>query len=493
MASRNANLVVSGINGELRVGDIVISIDEDYSYLVGTIIDISKFGTLEHQNSNVTDDVYVDFSGDNYSFQRKSEIEMMFSDLYDEYKPYNELPIDEVIMSPDMLIDTSIFEPHEFEALHKSEEAAKELCNRVIADNGFIKGESTIDTKSKITEEHLYSPLRFYLHNPREEEKNGEDGIYDLFDNRYEISDVQASEHMDAIELAIRRDRDKMDKVHGLAEFLPEGLKEKVWSIFPDVDYTNGIDQNGRLIGALHCVTKLELTAELTQQDMLELKDWWRGQLSDGWGEGFEYREIKVGNEELYVVPWSHDFDFYIDTQAEFDVRMGNVLPADALESAASDNNPLEAKIGMLKERFDANYESYHDTWVNGCTTHDLIEVAEHIVNIRRTHDYLINEHVYTEAEVDFLLKFKTPLDIISDRCGDPDDSFAKIIDSIMDTQDWTLSRARYELIADSAAKPSRYTSVMAHIRKSQEDKRNNPSAQKYAKNPKYNHGDDVL
>jgi len=54
---------VSGINGELRAGDVVVSDgNTDYSYLVGIITDIAKLGTPEHQGTNSTDDVYVNFS-----------------------------------------------------------------------------------------------------------------------------------------------------------------------------------------------------------------------------------------------------------------------------------------------------------------------------------------------------------------------------------------------------------------------------------------------
>jgi len=336
MPSRSTNLVTSCINGDLRVGDMVISTDNhhDYAYLVGSITEITKIGSPhEHPGSadycstsygtTANDTVCIDFSQGNYSEGRIAEIEAKYSRLWNEEFELQSDSFAFIQLYASELINISELPDAEFDALLDSEEAAAEFCNWVIANNNFSKENTVIAIEGKVAEECLYSPLRFYLHNPREEERSGESEMYDLFDNRYEISDIEASYHMDAIELAIRRGRDKMDKVHGLAEFLPDELKEKVWSILPAIELTNGLDQNGRIIGSIHCIAKLEFVADLTAQEMVELKNWWQGQLSDGWGEGFQYREINIGSEELYVVPWSYDIDFYIDTQAEFDTRMG--------------------------------------------------------------------------------------------------------------------------------------------------------------------------
>jgi hypothetical protein len=161
--------------------------------------------------------------------------------------------------------------------------------------------------------EKLYSPIDFYLHNPREEERGGEYGAYDIYDERYKISDAQAFEYIDAIELAIRRDRDHMDSARGMAEYLDDALGSKVTAIFPSVEPHGG---------ALWCVADITLSEQLTPEELTELKLWWSGQLSDGWGEGFEQRGIEIGREELYVVPWTSDEEFFIDARREFNRRM---------------------------------------------------------------------------------------------------------------------------------------------------------------------------
>ena len=195
--------------------------------------------------------------------------------------------------------------------------------------------------------EKLYSPLEFYIHNPREEEANGEYGMYDLHDERYKASHFEISDqYSDAIELAIQRDRDSMDKTRGMAEYLPEELQGKIHSLFPS------IEQRG---SDLYCAAVIELTEALTLGETATLKDWWSGQLSDGWGEGFEQHEISVGfqGNELYVVPWTSDGnEFFLDTGTEFAERIGvdpavlGVTAETATIIEATTQSPLmEAKL----------------------------------------------------------------------------------------------------------------------------------------------------
>ena len=160
----------------------------------------------------------------------------------------------------------------------------------------------------------LYSPLEFYLHDPREEERNGEYGMVDLYDKRYIIPHDEAWERQDALDLALLRDRDRMDAERGLAEYLPAELREKIRSLFPDIEYYGNY---------FYCAATAELTAPLTEAELAKLKDWWSGQLSDGWGESFEQRELVTGREVMYVVPWWPGDMFYIDTEREFRQRLG--------------------------------------------------------------------------------------------------------------------------------------------------------------------------
>ena len=51
----------------------------------------------------------------------------------------------------------------------------------------------------------------------------------------------------------------------------------------------------------LYGCTTLKLREPLDEKELSELKDYIRGQYSDGWGEGFEQREISVDGGKLYV------------------------------------------------------------------------------------------------------------------------------------------------------------------------------------------------
>lgn len=74
-----------------------------------------------------------------------------------------------------------------------------------------------------------------------------------------------------------------------------DSLRSKVIRAVPCVD-----EVNGELVGSL-CV---DTNAELTTEEQTKLCDYISGQYSDGWGEGFEQREVDVGDGKLYVHFW---------------------------------------------------------------------------------------------------------------------------------------------------------------------------------------------
>lgn len=84
----------------------------------------------------------------------------------------------------------------------------------------------------------------------------------------------------------------------GLLHGTPHGLKEKVLRIQPDVAV-----QEGKLYGC----TVLEFKEEPSEREWNSLIDYLFGQYSDGWGEGFEQRDISVGNGVLNVHFWQGD------------------------------------------------------------------------------------------------------------------------------------------------------------------------------------------
>ena len=84
-----------------------------------------------------------------------------------------------------------------------------------------------------------------------------------------------------------------------------DSVRHKVVRAVPTVD-----EVNGKLVGSLWVDTDAPLTAE----EQAAFCAYITGQYSDGWGEGFEQREIDVGDGKLCVHFWQeHDFELKRD------------------------------------------------------------------------------------------------------------------------------------------------------------------------------------
>jgi hypothetical protein len=333
---------------------------------------------------------------------------------------------------------------------------------RAAYDEQEIKFNSLGRGDHSMTTEKLYSPLEFYLHNPREEEENGEYGHYDLYDEQYKISHGEAFEHMDAIELAIRRDRDRMDKTRGMAEYVSESLDGLVISVVPNVELHGG---------KLWCVADISLSRAITPGEMGELEQWWSGQLSDGWGEGFEQHEIRVGGgDELYVVPWNSGEDFFLETQREFYARLGleppeprrETVPETPAQKALNEPGIFDGDIDcvdtsvymtMLTNRVNANFIDYIDT-LRGIGADDITDHSAEIATMAEAHYYITQRHNFHFSELDYLLKFQNPLLVVTEAFdANRDEEHSDIMWNIFHGQD-ALRNGRHPLAADTPEEP---------------------------------------
>lgn len=108
---------------------------------------------------------------------------------------------------------------------------------------------------------------------------------------------------------AVEKENQYLNQERGLAEYIDNLiLNQKVYSMKPTVD-----TWDDRLWGVL----EVQTYGTLSEGEMKELMSEWSGQESDSWGEGFEQREIKTADGDLYVSFWQSGDNFFIKTEQE--------------------------------------------------------------------------------------------------------------------------------------------------------------------------------
>lgn len=141
----------------------------------------------------------------------------------------------------------------------------------------------------------LYSPLTgdFY-----ENEIDG-DGWINTAQKPFLLSGADLAQYKDSIDSLLNR---YLDGDKNLMDYFDKernsSVKEKVTSAVPSVEI-----RERELCGC----TTVKLTSPLTDTEQKDLQDYLIGQFADGWGEGFEQREIEVDGGTLYVHFWNPD------------------------------------------------------------------------------------------------------------------------------------------------------------------------------------------
>ena len=117
-------------------------------------------------------------------------------------------------------------------------------------------------------------------------------------DESYSIDPREATACRDEINRFMQDYTDENERDRGLMVYYSHSssVSEKVWSAFPSVEVVDG-----RLMGVLTC----RFSEPLNEGEAEEFRSWWRGQRSDGYGEGLEQHPIRTAEfGDIYVSLW---------------------------------------------------------------------------------------------------------------------------------------------------------------------------------------------
>ncbi len=124
----------------------------------------------------------------------------------------------------------------------------------------------------------------------------------------YDISSEQLTDYQELLEEKMKEYQ--LCNGQGMEQFFDANadvqskLKSIVWN-FEEFD--------GRLYG----IATAELSGEIGEKGIADLKDWISGQNSDGLGEGFEQQDFDVDEGRLSVSLWDFN-EYFIYTEEEF-------------------------------------------------------------------------------------------------------------------------------------------------------------------------------
>ena len=177
----------------------------------------------------------------------------------------------------------------------------------------------------------LFMPLTADYYEPDEWGDMPEEG--ELLNGR----ELRAYE--DSILAALLRERAPEEAERGMMTYYREddGVNKKVKSYVFTVE-----ERAGQLWGVAEC----KVQGQLTPEEMDKLMETVAGQASDGLGEGYEQRPIRLGDGELYVHLWQDRGWSIMTEQDRFDSKFAERLPELCYSTLPSDGSLILLKRG---------------------------------------------------------------------------------------------------------------------------------------------------
>ena len=185
-------------------------------------------------------------------------------------------------------------------------------------DNGrtlaLIPGEDSFSVlPPKLTTLKLYMPMTV--------DRFESDGWGGTENEPTELSNYEAIRYVDNINAALRREDLPAEAERGLMHYY--GKNDDIARKVRKVTFSAEVRAQ-KLWGVAEC----QIAGELTPEELTGLKEFVSGQASDGFGEGFEQREISVPDgHEIYAHLWQWE-NWSIQTEQEcFSPKLAEGLP----------------------------------------------------------------------------------------------------------------------------------------------------------------------